>query len=61
MTPLEIKSIRLGLNMDQIEFSTLLVTSVTTVSRWETGVSEPRPVFIEKLEALKEELNNAAL
>lgn len=61
MTPKEIKSIRLGLNMDQIQFAKLLTTSVTTVSRWENGVSEPRPVFIDKLETLKEELNNAAM
>ena len=61
MTSEEIKSIRLDLNMDQIQFAGLLKTSVTTVSRWENGVSEPRPVFIDKLEILKEELNNAAV
>ena len=61
MTPNEIKSIRLGINMDQTQFAALLKTSVTTVCRWETGVSKPRPVFIDKLETLQDEINNAAM
>ncbi len=39
--PVAIKAIRLGLGLTQQQFAVALNSTITTVSRWERGKSEP--------------------
>jgi DNA-binding transcriptional regulator YiaG len=48
----EIKRIREKLNMTQQELAYKLHVQVREISRWETGVSEPRLVYVEELKKL---------
>jgi len=47
MTPQKIKMFRLSRGETQAEFARSVGTTVTTVSRWETGKSAPLPIYIE--------------
>jgi DNA-binding transcriptional regulator YiaG len=52
MTPEAIKALRISRRETQAQFATTVGTTVTTVNRWENGVSEPSPVFDGILKSL---------
>jgi len=56
MKPNEIKLIRIKKGMTQTDFAKFMHTTSTTVSRWETGTSKPRPIYEYKLEQIRKEL-----
>jgi DNA-binding transcriptional regulator YiaG len=54
----EIKNVRLKMKMSQQVFATKLGVGITTVSRWENGVSNPSHLALEKLEELNKKQEN---
>ena len=54
----EIKRMRLKLKLSQQIFATNLGVSITTVSRWENGVSIPSHLALSKLEEMNKEEEN---
>jgi len=56
MTPQEIKELRQSLNLSLETFSRKIGVSSRSIDRWERGQAKPLPVFMAKLEALREEL-----
>ena len=52
MTGAEIKALRERLGMTQQQFAVALHTTVTTVSRWETGDSQPIETFVAQMRQL---------
>jgi len=53
MRPNEIRGLRISLDLSQQKFAEKLGVSITTVVRWETGITEPSPLALEKLLRLK--------
>lgn len=53
MTAQEIRSLRKALGMTQEQFARAVGVSLMTVSRWERGVYEPLPVFVGRIEELR--------
>jgi DNA-binding transcriptional regulator YiaG len=51
-SPDAIRALRDRLGMTQADFADRLGAKVTTVSRWETGVTHPQPVFRDQLDRL---------
>jgi putative transcriptional regulator len=49
----EITTIRNGLGLNQAEFGQLFGVHAMTVSRWESGHTQPSPYQIEMLKAFK--------
>jgi len=54
----EIKKMRLKSKMSQQVFATMLGVSITTVSRWENGVSIPSNLALSKLVIIKNKLES---
>lgn len=54
----EIKRMRLKLKLSQQVFATNLGVSITTVSRWENGVSIPSHLALSKLEEMSKVLES---
>jgi superfamily II DNA or RNA helicase len=48
----EIKKVRIGLGLSQIEFARALSVSFTTVNRWENGKAEPQSDRVERIQEL---------
>lgn len=60
MTSEEIKQLRLSLNLTQEDFAAKLGVTLSTVSRWESGLSVPSPLADEKLVKLQKSQKNVA-
>jgi DNA-binding transcriptional regulator YiaG len=54
----EIKQMRLKLKLSQQVFATKLGVGITTVSRWENGISIPSHLAMAKLEEMNKEVGN---
>ncbi len=52
MKPLEIAALRKRLNKTQAQFADILAVDPVTVSRWENGQRQPRPVYARELQRL---------
>lgn len=51
MTPSEIKQARLALGLTQQQFAVKLGVTVSTVSRWESGISKPSPLAVKAIQS----------
>lgn len=51
MNQVEIKTVREGLGLNQAQFGQLFGVHAMTVSRWESGATQPSPYEIELLKA----------
>lgn len=49
----EILNIRKAMNWTQVQMAEFLEVKPLTVSRWETGVTHPLPVFVSKMLRLR--------
>jgi len=54
----QIKRLRLALGLTQQQFADLIAATQVTVSRWETGMNEPKGAYKRALEVLAEEVKN---
>lgn len=54
-----IRNLRAALDMTQQEFAVAAGVSVGTVHRWESGVSKPSPLALDKLRELKKQLDSS--
>ena len=52
---IQLQEARYTLNLSQQELSVKLGVVSTTVSRWERGLSKPRPIYLQHLQELVEE------
>lgn len=52
MTPLQIKELRLKMELNQQQFSNLIGVGINTVCKWEKGKSRPHVGFMIKLRNL---------
>lgn len=55
MKPEKIKAVRQAAEMTQVQFAEALGTSFEVVSRWETGVSKPRPMSVKMIKMFMKE------
>lgn len=53
MTKQEIIALRKSLGMTQAKFAEAIGGTVTSVSRWETGVTKPSRLYIKEMRSLK--------
>jgi transcriptional regulator with XRE-family HTH domain len=51
----DVKDLRKRLGWSQQRFATEIGVAVTTVSRWERGISSPFPIALEKIKSLARE------
>ena len=52
MTPKQIKALRNRLTLTQEQFAQHVGASVTTINRWERGVTIPRGLYADRLEEI---------
>jgi DNA-binding transcriptional regulator YiaG len=52
MSPIEIKALRVKLNLTQVEFSKILGVAVLSMSQYETGFRNPGPTLLILLKVL---------
>ena len=49
---LDVRELRLGLGLTQLQLAIALDATPATVSRWERGVNTPRAVYVRRLQEL---------
>ncbi len=55
----EIRKLRAEAGFTQMDFAQKVGVSITTISRWETGLSKPSKLALEKLVWLRKQLRKA--
>lgn len=50
----DIRKLRVALGLNLLEFSFLMITSRTTVARWESNVRDPSPIHSYLLQRLQQ-------
>ena len=54
----EVKALRKKLGMSQQKFAEEVGVSISTIGRWESGIGKPLPIFVEKINEIKNLLMN---
>ena len=49
----EVKALRKKLGMSQQKFAEEVGVSISTIGRWESGIGKPLPIFVEKINEIK--------
>lgn len=60
VTAEEIRGLRRALDLTQMEMARRVGTTLTTISRWETGKARPRGLYLRELERLAAEDRNGS-